>query len=151
MERKKTMSSSQSSIPLCIGNNYKRCVFTIDKRKEEKDSLKLLEVWNSHLWRKSLIGRLLSIYLCISLVLAPLPLVFILHLLQSKRRRQGGNVLHSYWGRTMVNRAKNSTHANGVQGAYVQCVLCPLANWYFVFFNWLECGQNLLLQWNLVY
>ena len=69
-------------------------------------------------------------------------LVFILHLLQPKGRRQGGNVLHSYWRRTMVRRAKNSTHADSVQGACVWCILCSLANQYFVLFSWLEFSCN---------
>ena len=51
LEREKTTSSSQSSIPLCIGNNYKRCVFIREKIREDKDSLKVFEVWNSHVWR----------------------------------------------------------------------------------------------------
>ncbi len=56
-----------------LENNYKRDVFTREKIIEEEQSLKLLEVWNSHVWRESLIRKLARIALS--------PLVFILHLL----------------------------------------------------------------------
>ncbi len=39
--------------------NFKRDVFTMEKIIEEEEILKLLEGWNSHKWRKSLIGKLL--------------------------------------------------------------------------------------------
>ena len=35
LKREKTMGSSQSSIPLCIGNNYKRYVLTREKITEK--------------------------------------------------------------------------------------------------------------------
>ena len=107
-KREKTTGSNQSNIPLCIRNNYKRCVFT-----KEKIIKKALSFYKCGIptQRKILAFSFPSS----SLVL--LFLVFILHILQSKVGRQGGKVLRSYWRRTMVNRAKNSTHANGAQGS----------------------------------
>ena len=87
-----------------------------------------------------MIGKLLSLLLVLSFSFHPL--VFILHLLYPKGRRQGGKVLHSYWRRTMVRRAKNSTHANSAKVHATGAFLCPLADWYFVLFSWLEFRYN---------
>ena len=77
MEREKTMGSSESSIPLLLEI----------LQENNRESIKLLKVWNSYTWRKSLIGKLFS-FACF-LFLSPsckslFYLVFILYLLEPK-------------------------------------------------------------------
>ena len=61
---------------------------------------------------------------------------------RKKKRGQGGQVLHSYWRRTVMSLDKSSTHMH-----MVPWCMCPVhfvffSRWHLVFFGWLIFGCN---------